>query len=176
VVSKALDGAALLAELDARRQIHDALQRLSRGIDRNDREAILSAYHPGAHDDHGEFKGPPEGFADYVDMFHRERFVSTTHFLGNELVAVEGDQATSETYVLAVLRFARDGELFDITGIGRYLDRWERRDGVWRITERTTVVDSDRIDRVAMRNEGPLAEMLSKGTSSRTDPSYRLWP
>lgn len=167
------DSKVLLAELDARRQIHDALQRLARGIDRNDREAILSAYHPGAYDDHGEYKGSPEGFADYVDAFHRERYVGTTHFLGNELIVVAGDKAVSETYVLAILRFENEGKLFDFSGHGRYLDRWECREGEWRITERLTMVDADRIDPVDMRAEGPLTQTLAWGKASRDDASYR---
>ncbi len=170
------EATALLAELDARRQIHDVLQTLSRGIDRNDRATILSCYHPGAYDDHGEFKGSPEGFADYVDEIHKNRYVCTVHFLGNQRVVVDGDTATSETYVLGVLRFKKDGELFDFNGFGRYLDRWEKRSNEWRIVERITLLDSDRIDRVAMRAQGPLTETLQWGTASRDDPSYKLWP
>ena len=164
----------MVAELDARKQIHDALQRLARGIDRNDRDAILSAFHPGAFDDHGEYKGSCEGFADYVDMLHRERYVSTTHFLGNELVVMDGDKATSETYVLAVLRFEAEGVLHDFSGHGRYLDQWERRHETWRITKRIVAFDSDRIDRVDRRAEGSQTEMLTKGQPSTSDPSYQL--
>ena len=140
------DGKALIAELDARRQIHDALQRISRGIDRNDRDIILSGFHPGATDDHGEYKGSAEGFADYVAMLHRDRYVGTIHFLGNEL--------------------------FDFSGHGRYLDRWERRANIWRITERVVVFDSDRIDRVAMRAEGPLTENAGQGLDFAQNKSH----
>jgi hypothetical protein len=39
--------------------------RCCRGVDRMDRELLLSAYHSDAVDDHGMFVGGPEAFADY---------------------------------------------------------------------------------------------------------------
>jgi hypothetical protein len=46
----------------ARKQIHDALMRYCRGIDQMDRDLILSAYHPGARDNHGTFDEPVKAF------------------------------------------------------------------------------------------------------------------
>jgi len=76
-----------------RRELHELVLRLARAIDRNDREGILACYQSDAVDDHGEFKGPAEGFADWVAMLHRERIESMSHLIANHLVEIAGDEA-----------------------------------------------------------------------------------
>jgi SnoaL-like domain len=49
--------------LQDRQAIQDVLMTYSRGIDRLDRELLLSVYHDDAIDDHGVFVGSPEEFA-----------------------------------------------------------------------------------------------------------------
>ena len=56
----------------------------------------------------------------------------TSHQLSNILIVVDGDTATSESYVHACIRMDEN----DIVVRGRYLDTWSRRDGEWRIDER----------------------------------------
>ena len=64
-------------------------------------------------------------------------------------VSIDGDTAASEAYVTATLRAGpnADGCRVDTVVLGRYLDRWWRREGRWAITQRTFVTDisSDRI-------------------------------
>jgi hypothetical protein len=52
--------------LQDRQAIQDVLMTYSRGIDRLDRELLLSVYHDDAIDDHGVFVGSPEEFADWA--------------------------------------------------------------------------------------------------------------
>ncbi len=73
----------------ARTQIHDALMRSCRGVDRLDRELILSAYHPAAHDNHGSFAGPVEDFVDWVFGNHQGKIQSCVHHLGNVLMRID---------------------------------------------------------------------------------------
>jgi hypothetical protein len=80
--------------------------------------------------------------------------------------------AAVESYVQAIMRFERDGELFDISGCGRYLDRFERRGGAWKIAHRQVVADWNRIDRVSERMDPAVTDALTQGTRSRNDPSY----
>ena len=47
----------MIAELWDREQIRQCLHRYARGVDRFDRELILSAFHPDALDEHGKFVG-----------------------------------------------------------------------------------------------------------------------
>src|SRR5882757_7608724 len=104
----------MLHEITARQQIHDALMRATRGIDRLDKELMLSAYHPGARDNHGSFDGPVEEFVEWVLERHTDNIVSCTHFIGNELIKVEGDTAYCESYCIAFHRVRVDGALKDL--------------------------------------------------------------
>lgn len=167
---------ALLHDHRARTQIQDALMRSCRGVDRLDREMILSAYHPGAHDNHGSFAGPVEGFVDWVFGNHQGKVLSCVHHLGNVLMRIEGSVAHVESYALAFHRREVDGQLVDMMSHGRYVDRFEDRDGEWRIAERHVVFDWDRVDPVEKQWEGPLTAMLVKGSRDRNDFSYQMLP
>jgi hypothetical protein len=57
---------------------------------------------------------------------------ATSHQLTNVVIHLDGDGATSESYVTACVRAAGQ----DIVVRGRYLDTWSRRAGEWRIDER----------------------------------------
>jgi hypothetical protein len=168
------DASSLLREAGARMQIHDALMRACRGVDRLDRELILSAYHPKARDNHGSFDGPVEAFVDWVFGNHLGKVLSCVHHLGNVLMQIDGTTARCESYVLAFHRRLIDGQLTDLMSHGRYLDRFEERDGAWKIADRLVVFDWDRLDLVDRQWGGPLTEQVVKGQRSREDASYRI--
>jgi hypothetical protein len=163
---------ALLRELKARADIQDALLRYCRGVDRCDHALTLSAYHTDAWDDHGSFSGPVKEFVDWAIALHLEQFVWTSHYITNSYVELDGEKATAETAVQAILRYEQDGKLFDIVGCGRYFDRFECRDGEWKIAHRLVSGDWDRVDEVVARVEGDLVGKLTRGTRDRNDPSY----
>ena len=50
----------------------------------------------------------------------------------------------------------------------RYVDRFEKRDGEWRIADRMVVLDSERIDPVTS-----ISAPLSNPQFGRPDPSYK---
>jgi hypothetical protein len=136
---------ALLDEAAIRR----VLVRYSRAIDRMDWDLLRTCYHDGATDDHGLYCGDVEGFIDLL----REKLPldeSTTHFLGNQEIELEGDVAFAETACVARHRRpARDGSpATDYFGFVRYCDRFERRDGEWRIAHRIVVYEPGRVDAV----------------------------
>jgi hypothetical protein len=168
---------ALLHELLARQQIYDALMRAVRGVDRLDRDLILSAYHPGARDNHGSFDGPVEEFVEWVMGRHGDgRIPSCTHVVGNVSIRVEGDVAHTESYCIAMYRLELDGTPHDMFSLGRYIDRFERRQGEWKIAERFVVFDKDRLDPVGRTWDGPLTKALPSGRRDKQDPSYRFLP
>jgi len=162
-----------LHEILARNQIHDALMRYCRGVDRLDRALILSAYHPGARDNHGSFDGPAEEFAEWVIERHTNNIVSCTHFVGNVLIQLDGDTAQCESYVIAFHRVPVNGVLQDLMGFGRYVDRFELRNGAWKIADRYVIFDKDRLEPVAGQWDGPLTQALIKGRRDGEDASYR---
>jgi len=158
----------------AKQEIRDALVRYCRGIDRLDMEMVRSAYHPGAYDDHGTYKGPVEGFIEHVGQGLR-RFKATEHFIGNNLIEVRGDRAVSETYVVAYHRFAAEGDQpeKDFFFGGRYVDLFERKNGRWLISHRTVVHSWSRTDPVG---EGWAAQgaFFQGDRGDRSDRVYEL--
>lgn len=164
--------AGILRELKARTDINDALIRLARGLDRLDRDLALSAYHEDGWDSHGSFDGPAAGFVDWAIESQRSHFVWTSHYLSNVHIELDGDTAVVESYVQAIMRFERGGELFDLSGCGRYLDRFECRGGAWKIAHRQVVADWNRVDPVRERMDPAVADALTHGTRDRNDPSY----
>jgi hypothetical protein len=165
-------------DLVAQQEIRDVLIRYTRGIDRMDPDLVLSCYWPGAHDDHGAFQGSAEDFAQWVqDVL--VYFDVTMHFIGNQLVELDGTTARAESYCVAYhRRNARDGEeAHDLVMGLRYIDRMERRpssvhgeDGEWRIADRRCVFDWTRRD--AITGEWDLPPEALRGTRGRTDAVY----
>jgi hypothetical protein len=155
---------ALLDKLD----IHETIMRYCRAIDRCDEELLRSVYHPDAWDNHGAFNGRAADFIPWVMDLLRRRYTSTTHAICNELIEVVDDAAWSEAYFFAFHRYARNGEEYDWIVAGRYVDRFERRDGAWKIAHRLAVMDWDRVD--VVRDKRPTAPIV--GLRSRQDPVY----
>jgi hypothetical protein len=93
-----------------------------------------------------------------------------SHQVTNVLVEIGDGRAVSESYVTVHLRTGGE-RAADLIGRGRYLDRFEHRDGRWAIVHRRYVADLLAVLPGA-------AEPGRGGTSStrrdRTDPSYEL--
>jgi SnoaL-like protein len=167
-----IESAARLFEIEARLDIHDVLARFCRGADRCDAALMQSCFHEDAWDEHGVFNGPASEFAAHAAVTLRERFISCKHYMTNEYVEIDGNKATSETYILALMRKREDGRLVDLTISARYLDRFERRNGKWRIAHRLLVSDTVRVDPVQGENEMNNGRPGGRGEA---DPSHGLF-
>jgi hypothetical protein len=150
------------------REVH---VRYCRGIDRMDWGLVRSCYHPDAVDNHGPYKGDVEGFIAWVSGL-LPSYESTTHFVGQQLVEVDGNIAWHEAYCRAYHRTkATDGVPASDSILNiRYVDRMERRSGQWRIATRVVVVDSARTDSVA--GDADVGPEWVQGSRDRTDRSY----
>lgn len=158
----------------ARDEIREVLARLARGTDRCDASLIRSCYHEDAEDDHGGFQGSGDAFAKWVLETLPAHFQATMHNLGNSDIRVEGDTAWSETYCTAhhVMHPDEQGVIRDsIMGL-RYVDRFERRSGEWRVARRTCVYDWTYV--VRADDAWPLDPPFIKGGRGSDDPSYDL--
>jgi hypothetical protein len=151
--------------------IHDVLLRYCRGADRCDEQLIRSAFHPDALDDHGRFAGTADDFATWVIGVLRATSVATQHTLPNVLIELDGDRARVETSFVAYhSKVDETGERVDVFG-GRYLDRFERRAGDWRISDRTVVHDWSTI----LRGEPfPGRDTYTQGRRDGTDAVFAL--
>lgn len=137
-----------IAVLIARQEIADVIYRYARGIDRLDFDLVRACYHPDAYDDHGSMKGTVEEFISAAASF-LTRWTVTQHFMGNMLIEVDGARARAETYAVAYHRREdADGNgKDDVMGI-RYVDRFEHRDGAWKIAHRVVATEWRRVDAV----------------------------
>lgn len=160
-----------LDELLAKQEIRDTLMTYCRGIDRLDATLLESVYHEDATDDHGGYSGDARGFIAWVIPLLRG-FDSTMHFLGNSLISVDGDTAHSETYAIAYHRRTADGGgKEDWTIALRYVDRFEQRNGAWKISHRVCVFEWQRIDPVL---DGAELRQRIIGRRDATDPVYSV--
>ncbi len=130
-------------DLLAQAEIRQVLYRYCRGIDRGDAAIVASVYHPDAIDDHGSFLGLGRDFpADVIPRMDRAGVVGQ-HHITNELMEIDGNKAKVESYFMALNpegdKAAGTGKLLFV--YGRYLDRFEKRDGVWLIAHRKVIID-----------------------------------
>lgn len=142
----------------------------TRGLDRHDRDLVRSVFADDATTHYGTFTGGPDEMADMA-MRALSAYSATQHFLGQINLEIDGDRATGEVYFQAFHQHATEG--FDRFICGRYIDRYERRDGRWRMTHRTEVVDWTRTEPTADDYFTKRPQTV-RGTRDRSDLSYRI--
>ena len=124
-----------------------ALQQLAyrsaEAVDTGDVGGFLGVFHPDARvrsfaPDAGEPFSDVAGHDQLASMPEttRRMFRRTFHQMTNHLVNVDGDTATGT--LLCAARFLSSDPVDDSAGVNviRYVDRYERRSGEWRIAER----------------------------------------
>ncbi len=124
-----------------REAIREAMYAYCRGIDRCDENALRSAYWEDATDRHGAYNGSANGFIAQA-LKVRSNGPRMIHQVSNISIVLEGNQAAVESYFQAFqVDTAPDGQLRETFLCGRYVDRFEKRAGEWRIAARTVVYD-----------------------------------
>jgi SnoaL-like domain len=123
-----------------RDKIRDCIVRLARGEDRRNAEQITACYWSDSTTDYGVFKGSFKEYLDWV-VPGSPAIPVTQHVLGQSFIELQGDKASVETQVVSYHRIDMGTEHRDTVIGGRYLDRIEQRNGVWRIAERTMLYD-----------------------------------
>ena len=119
-----------------RAEIHDVMMHYALGIDLHDYDRIARCF---ASDFQASYGDRAFTDMDALIAFIQgvERFDSTTHFLGSQLIDLTGDVADVETYALITHRETVDGAPVEwVPGGGRYVDRFVREQGRWRIGRR----------------------------------------
>ena len=117
------------------RDIERALIRLARAMDDRDWAQVSDIIAEDATGDLGT--GTLHGCAAIVELVRSflDNCGATQHLLGNILIDVSGDHATSRSYVHDLHLSSGSPERTFHT-LGDYHDRWERRLGEWRLVER----------------------------------------
>ena len=132
-----------LETLIAKQAITETLHRYCYAMDRSDPELGAQIWHPDGMAHYGPtiFEGPAAKYLEHVFELHRLT-KGTSHQVTNIMISVDGNRATSESYVHACIRM-NDGN--DVVVRGRYLDTWSCRGGEWRIDERRYMNDLTQI-------------------------------
>lgn len=150
-----------IIELLDKQSISDVIMTYARALDRLDEDMLRSVFHPDSQHAHG-FVGPssdpslpskpgePLDFVAYAFGILNTH-TRTHHQLGNIFIELEGENAYAESYFTAYHRMraksdpmaaknAYDTEMDFLVG-GRYLDRFHKREGVWKISHRNGLTD-----------------------------------
>lgn len=173
-------GGAALDRVIARWAIEDVLRRYCRAIDRCDEALLAGAFHPDAHIDHPPLPADAAGFFREVMRLVRATGPSL-HYLTNISCEFVGNRAYTEAYFTAwhhvsanddggVFKTAGGDDQYAVMG-GRYVNWLECRDGDWRISHHSTMVEWETW--LAADERSDLAA-LGRGKSRRDpgDPSY----
>jgi hypothetical protein len=181
-------------ELD-RREIEDVLRLYCRAIDRLDTDLLKSLYHPDGTDHHGSFSGNAHEFADFImDRLRRETSYGF-HTVTHSSVEIDGTAAAAESYYIGYHRvpggwdslshyfgeaYAREAEALGTLTIeheyecgGRYIDRFAKRCGAWKILARRITNEWSRCGPTSrVVDDGELAHYNLPGARDRSDPVY----
>ena len=151
----------------AKQDIADCLARYARGVDRADGELLHSCYFDDSIEEHGSsYSGPARAYIDGAIQRMQGGDVMG-HYLCNLHVEFESDTlAYAECYVLTFARFPKDGERWDTLTGRRIVDRFEKRDGEWRIAHRKITLDWNR--------DMPMAETWCLGLFKPEDPRMHI--
>ena len=136
--------------------IYELSCRYMRGLDRLDADALLSVFWEDAYCEYGFTNGDAPTFIVFAISALRDH-ASNQHMIGNTLIEVEGDEAFGEVYFHAYHKLKSETGFDDLIVAGRYLDRYKRRDGVWKMAYRSERVDWSR-------------------TTPTNDPYYEMMP
>lgn len=132
-------------EYEDREAIRDLSRRYMRGLDRLDLELLASVFANDATVDYGFFQGSAREFVEFAHQALKDH-LANHHMIGQMLVDVDGDEAVGEIYFQAFHRIVENGEEKDLFIAGRYVDRYTRQSGAWKILFRSEVNDWTRTD------------------------------
>jgi len=136
------EAGALLAELVARQRITEVMHRYARGMDRADEVSARSAFWSDATVRYGTFDGAAGDYVDFAMNIVRQ-LMWGAHYVTNIDIHIVGDRAVVDSLVFAHHHRRSEDEKGEQEGFytGRYVDRMERRDGVWKIAHRRGLRD-----------------------------------
>ncbi len=160
-------------ELLDKQAIYELLNAYFNAADRHDNEKMRKLYHEDAIDDHGAFfKGLAMEFVDKLPEIQVPMEI-LHHNMTTVNIKLDGDYAEGEVYVLAFHKVRTDDGSFDLLIGGRYFDKYEKRDGVWKFLHKAVVADWAKVtDPSAVELDHPMLAGSHFGTPGEADPSY----
>ncbi|MCB2014561.1 MAG: nuclear transport factor 2 family protein [Sphingobium sp.] len=156
----------------SRAAIMDLVHAYARGVDRGDAALLRTLFHDDATAMCGIANGNGVEFADAIVDFVTSNLDRCFHSTSNSWVEVDGDAGVGEHYVIAHMTAGGN----DIMTGGRYVDRYERRGGVWKFASRSFVMDWNSTQPTTYEGDGFYASLTTRGCFGSQDPVYAVWP
>ena len=128
--------------------ITDVVQSWAMYRDMGDWERLRSTVHADATMTATWYNGSFEGFIEALQASWRKGSRSQ-HFVGSTVVDLQGTKAVAQTRMSILVRGKLGDQAVDVTSVGRFFDRVEKRQGVWRIAKRCVIYEKDRMDPVS---------------------------
>jgi SnoaL-like domain len=165
----------LQALLD-KQAITELVHAYCNAADRHDNEKMRSLYHEDAIDEHGQFfEGNAMAFIDALPGIQANMRI-LHHNVTTLNIVLDGERAEGEVYILAFHQVDSPEGLVDVLIGGRYFDKYEKRDGVWKYVHRAVVADWVKVDQPStVRLDHPMIEGSRIGTPGQADPSYAFF-
>ena len=162
-----------LEALQAKQELHELLARYCTGVDRRDRALLESLWWPEATMDFGLFRGPARDFCELI-CAPNPAVEITYHFTSNELFELDGDRASGRAYVLGLSALLNDGGATQHVAAGRYLDHYERREGIWKFSKRLFVLDLNFNQASSAVWDSGIGAAVTRGQPNLDDIHYRF--
>jgi hypothetical protein len=165
------------SEVADRQAITDCMYLYARGMDRADAALLAEAFWHDAQI-HGELYsgGVTEfiGFSVPAGLANWDRMM---HMITNSVIRIDGDKAAAESCFYGYHVGKAGAASGDLIISGRYLDRFERRDDEWRISEKTILFEWYReYPDNGGDKQGPMGTTVTlKGEPAPNDRSYALF-
>jgi len=162
-----------LSALLDKQEITELVHAYCNAADRHDHEKMRSLYHADATDDHGSFfKGLAMDFIDRLPEIQAPMEI-LHHNVTTLNIALDGDYAEGEVYILAFHKVRTESGSLDLLIGGRYFDKYEKREGVWKFSHRAVVADWANLHDPSIVNlDNPMIEGSYIGKPGQADPSY----
>ncbi|WGK62450.1 nuclear transport factor 2 family protein [Halopseudomonas sp. SMJS2] len=165
---------ALLGEVEAKQALHLLNSLFCRAHDRADRGLMMSLFTADASIDCGSFQGSAEPYIVSVTELSDE-IERTFSSVSNEIFYITGDEARGEVCLINFTTVVNDGVKTDRLTGGRYLDKYRKVGGAWKIEHRSFVHDWNMNQpTTAVWDEGLFGLFKLRGTRDRSDPVYGM--
>ena len=165
-----------IQEILDKESIRELVYTYCRAADRHDNKLMRSLYQEDAYDDHGSFfKGKAMEFIDLLPEIQKSMGI-LHHNVTTHNIKLDGDMAEGETYIIAFHQVLTEEGDYDVLIGGRYFDKYEKRNNVWKFSSRA--VDADWVyvsDPSKVNLIHPMIQGAKIGTPNKEDPSYEYF-
>lgn len=167
---------AKLQSLLDKQDITELIHCYCNAADRHDHEKMRQLYHEDALDDHGAFfKGLAMEFIEKLPDIQSPMMI-LHHNITTVNISLDGDYGEGEVYILAFHQVQTDDQPLDLIIGGRYFDRYEKRDGVWKFSHRAVVADWATLNNPStVCLDHPMIKGSHIGRPGPEDPSYAFF-